>query len=209
MIVRKNFGGSDVAFEPFVDQNTVMVNATQMGKVFKKKPVDFLKLDSTQNFISVLERKYGNKIIDPKSTFSFSLNESQGEDLHLDSTIFTSENILKVIHGGQENGTWMHRLLALKFAAWLNAEFELWVYETTEEIMFGYSREQDQSIRRTVLIQHEMKQIEKNLERSGEDFDRYMKLQNQLVIERSIRASGTKQRFRDFYKFFVSTMKSN
>lgn len=209
MIVKKSFGGSEVAFEPFIDENSVMVNATQMGKVFRKKPVDFLKIDSTQNFIAVLEKKYGNKIIDEKSTFSFTLSAGQGEDLHLESSIFTSSNILKVTHGGQENGTWMHRLLALKFAAWLNAEFELWVYEISEEIMFGFSREQDESIRKTVILQHELKQIEKKADKTGEDFVRYIKIQEQLMLERTARANSTRTRFREFYRFFVTTMKSN
>jgi hypothetical protein len=31
----------------------------------------------------------------------------------------------------------MHRKLALKFAAWLNADFELWVFDVIEKIMFG------------------------------------------------------------------------
>jgi hypothetical protein len=30
----------------------------------------------------------------------------------------------------QRSGTWMHRILALKFAAWLSPKFELWVYST-------------------------------------------------------------------------------
>ena len=208
-IVKKTFGGSTVAFEPFIADQNVMVNATQMGKVFKKKPVDFLKLDSTKNFIAVLEKKYGNRIIEEKSTFSFVISSDQGEDLHLENEISTSVNVLKVIHGGQENGTWMHRLLAIKFAAWLDSEFELWIYEITEEIMFGYSREQDQSIKRTVIIQQEMKEIEKKADRSGQDFDRYMKLQTQLTYERTLRSQVTKQRFREFYKFFVSKMKNN
>ena len=209
MIVKKVFGGSDVAFEPLIGQNAVMVNATQMGKVFKKKPVDFLKLDSTKSFIAVLEKKYGNKIIDKKSTYSFSLNECQGEDLHLDSTILTSVNVLKVLHGGQENGTWMHRLLALKFAAWLNSDFELWVYETIEEIMFGYSKENDESIRRTVVMQFEMKQIEKKPEKTSEDFDRYMKLRDDMQHERTLRSQTTKQRFREIYRYFKDTLRNN
>jgi hypothetical protein len=31
----------------------------------------------------------------------------------------------------------MHRTLAVKFAAWLHADFELWVYDTIEKILSG------------------------------------------------------------------------
>lgn len=188
-IVKKSFGGTDVSFEPFVVENNVMVNATQMAKAFGKNVTDFLKIDSTQKFIEAF---------------------CSTENIQLGGEFLPTGKVVKIQKGDPSvRGTWMHRILALKFAAWLDPFFEIWVYKTIEEILFGYSRENDESIRRTVLVQFEMKQIEKNPERTGEDFDRYMKLQNQLVAERTIRASTTKQRFRDFYKFFISSIKSN
>jgi len=39
-----------------------------------------------------------------------------------------------VIHG-DGGGTWMHEKLALKFAAWLSPEFELWIYDRIKELM--------------------------------------------------------------------------
>ena len=41
----------------------------------------------------------------------------------------------------------MHRILALKFAAWLNPELELWVYETIDEILFGEYAELEAKIK--------------------------------------------------------------
>ncbi len=183
-IVKKTFGGSTIEFEPFIGKNNVMVNATEMAKIFGKKVENFTRIDSTQNFIAECLKNANRRFLE-------------------------IENEEDLIVSKQKSGTWMHRILALKFAAWLNPAFELWVYSTIEEIMFGFSREQDQSIQRTVLIQHEMKAIEKKPDRTGEDFDRYMKLQTQLTYERTLRSQVTKQRFREFYKFFVSTMKSN
>lgn len=86
----------------------VMVNATQMAKPFgKKQPADFLRLDQTKEFADALSTRYG-----------ISHNE-----------------ILKVLKGGSTQGTWMHQKLALKFAGWLNPDFELWVYERIEELL--------------------------------------------------------------------------
>jgi hypothetical protein len=183
-IFKKTFGGSTIEFEPFIANNNVMVNATEMAKIFNKQVVAFLRNEDTKNFISECLKSENSHFLGIK-------NESD------------------LIISKQRSGTWMHRVLALKFAAWLNPAFELWVYQVIEEIMFGYSREQDQSIQRTVLIQHEMKQIEKKPDRTGEDFDRYMKMQAQLTYERTLRSQVTKQRFREFYKFFVSNLRIN
>ncbi|WP_088656237.1 phage antirepressor KilAC domain-containing protein [Geofilum rhodophaeum] len=43
--------------------------------------------------------------------------------------------VLEVTHGGRSAGTWMHQKLALKFAAWLSPDFELWVYDRIEELL--------------------------------------------------------------------------
>lgn len=188
-IVKKTFGGSEVAFEPFVTENNVMVNATQMAKAYGKEVYDFLRINGTQKLIEAY---------------------CQTEDLRYGDEFSPHGKVVKIQKGDPSvSGTWMNRILAIKFAAWLDPFFELWILKTIDEIMFGYSREQDQSIQRTLIIQHEMKQIEKNPERSGEDFDLYMKLQNQLVYERTIRSAATKQRFREFYKTLSPSFKTS
>ena len=94
----------------------------------------------------------------------------------------------------------MHRVLAIKFAAWLDPDFEVWIYSTIEELMFGFSRDQDQSIMRAVVIQQEMSMIAKKMDREAGDFERYLKLQMELNNERSKRAQNTKTRFREIYQ---------
>lgn len=39
-------------------------------------------------------------------------------------------NSVILAKAGNAGGTWMHKLLAYKFAAWLSPEFELFVYKT-------------------------------------------------------------------------------
>lgn len=41
--------------------------------------------------------------------------------------------ILKVNKGGINQGTWMHRLLAYDFAAWLSAKFRLFVFKVFDQ----------------------------------------------------------------------------
>ena len=110
------YNGHNISFD-FGNGNR-MINATEMAKAFGKKPAHFLRIKQTQDFINVL---------------------IQVANLQL-------EKIIKVIHGGNQHGTWMHEKLALKFAAWLSPEFEVWVYDKIHELLQkGYTNLQPQS----------------------------------------------------------------
>lgn len=108
------YEGQYISFE--FTKGSKMINATQMSKPFKGKMVGgFLRLQGTKDFITFLERRYA--------------------DLHIADNQPTRE-VLKVIKGGlQHQGTWMDERLALKFAAWLSPEFEMWVYDRIYELL--------------------------------------------------------------------------
>ena len=102
-----------IAFE-FSGENN-LINATQMAQSFPGKKVnDFLRLKNTKDFVTALEARYGN-----------SRNGN------------TNREVLRVVQGGtpELQGTWMDELLAIKFAGWLNAEFEIWMYERVRELL--------------------------------------------------------------------------
>jgi hypothetical protein len=92
--------------------NNVMVNATEMAKMFDKRVDVFLKTDHVKAFMSVLE---------------FTPYGGNSEGLTRADLVQTKGHM----------GTYMHRLLALKFAAWLDPAFEVWVYTTIDTIVFG------------------------------------------------------------------------
>ncbi len=90
-----------------------MVNATEMAKAFGKKVSNFTRLNQTKDFIKVLESRYSD---------------------------VSNGNVYKAsrqVKGGvpELQGTWFDEKLALKFAAWLNPEFELWVWERIYELL--------------------------------------------------------------------------
>src|SRR5680860_1429072 len=97
------------------DEN-VMVNATEMAKTFGKRIDVFLKSEATNSFIEVLKSPPNGGGLIPIP-----------ED--------------KIIAFKGRNGKYFHRLLALKFAAWLDPVFEVWVYLTIEQIKFGHYKE--------------------------------------------------------------------
>lgn len=107
-IVKFEFNQQLIDFE--LSEN-LMVNATQMAKIFGKDVPDFLILKQTKDFISEC------------------LNNQNSGYLGIEK-----EDDLVV--SKQKSGTWMHRILALKLAAWLDPKFELWVYLTIDSILF-------------------------------------------------------------------------
>lgn len=108
-ITEFKFNNQSVIFD--LSQPSIMVNATQMAKLFNRRIDFFLKTEETKAYI--------------KEMIIYS--KEKGEPL-------TEKQICYAVKNG---ATWMHRVLALKFAAWLNPKFELWVYSTIEKILLG------------------------------------------------------------------------
>lgn len=108
------YEGQTVEFD-FGNDN-IMVNATEMANIFGKRVSDFLQNQETKAFIDVLKL----------TPISVSLASMSDDEI--------------MVNKGR-SGLWMHRILALKFAAWLDPKFEVWVYFTIDKIMFGTLRE--------------------------------------------------------------------
>jgi len=159
------FNGNEVSFV-LDKENKVMVNATEMAKIYGKYPKDFLILDNTKSFINECLKKENSPFLGIESE----------ED---------------VVISKQKSGTWMHRVLALKFAAWLNSAFELWVYSTIENLLFGRHVKREQSFERTILLQKELDELCNKLDKTGDDFDRYLHIQRELKHEAAVRKSLT------------------
>ena len=87
----------------------------------------------------------------------------------------------------------MHRILALKFAGWLSPAFEIWIYNTIETILVGKLIERLKSLERSLRLQTELQHIKDKIQKTGEDFERYLEIERQLKHERSIRKSLTSE----------------
>ena len=83
-------------------------------RFLKKDVFGFLRLDSTKAYIQAY---------------------CQTADLRSENEFSPEGKLVKVVNGGRNNGTWMERSVALKFAAWLSPKFEVWVYKTIDEIL--------------------------------------------------------------------------
>lgn len=111
-ITKFEYKGTPILFE-YAD-GVKMINATEMAKPFGKLVGNFLRLSITKNYTKLLESRYSHLNIGVKA-----------------------RPVLRVIKGGSPElqGIWMDEKLALKFAAWLSPEFELWVYDKIHELL--------------------------------------------------------------------------
>lgn len=123
-----------------LDKN-VMVNATEMAKVFDKRIDVFLKAEHTKAFIEAL-----------KLQFEFPPYGGNSEAKQTGKSV-------QIIDARGHMGTYFDRRLALKFAAWLNPDFEVWIYSTIDEIMFGSYKQHWQAHARQEMAKAQMQHI--------------------------------------------------
>lgn len=82
-------------------------NATTAAEHFNKRPIDWLKLDSTKEYLSVLA----------------------------DLLNCEESSLLKTRRGRYQGGTWLHPRLAVRFSQWLDARFAVWCDLQIESII--------------------------------------------------------------------------
>lgn len=86
--------------------DAVMVSATEMAKPFGKQPKDWLKTQSTKEFLNTLSEV--RKIL--------------------------PSDLVRVING-DGGGTWFHEDVAMEFARWLSPKFAIWCNDRIKELM--------------------------------------------------------------------------
>jgi hypothetical protein len=147
--VIKTYLESQITFDTLANEE-VMVNVTDIARHFGKKPVHFLRLPSTKELLLALVEDANNGIAENLGvTFSHSQNP-----------FFTEEDFVKTVQSGRANGTWMHRHLAIEFAAWLDVKFKLWMLRTIEEIMRGIDQERVDRLKEKSKRQVRISQLE-------------------------------------------------
>ncbi len=143
---------SSIEFE--FNSSNVMVNATQMASVFGRQVVAFMRNENTKSFVEACL----------KSENSHFLNVKSESDL---------------IISKQKSGTWMHRVLALKFAAWLNPDFEVWVYSKIDQLLFGNIKARVSYLKSKTYYKTKIKEVSEKLS-DNEDFKLYQEYQKKI-----------------------------
>ena len=171
------FNGKTIDFE--INDKNVMVNATQMAAVFGKKINDFMRLEATKAFVNVC------------------LNNGNSRFLK----VFSQSDLY---YSQQQKGTFMHRVLALKFAAWLNPDFELWVYATIDDILFGSHQEDERDRREIARLETEIQKKTKALEQLPLQLE-LEQLNKELKKRRKMIKLRDRQSISDYLPLFKET----
>lgn len=101
------YEGEDIFFND--NAGVVYINATQMGKKFGKRPVDWLKSQQAKEYI-----------------------KAYSEVLSV-----TSADLVRIRKGGNDKdlqGTWLYRDIDLEFARWLDPKFSIWCNNVVKEL---------------------------------------------------------------------------
>lgn len=170
------FEENEITFNLSKD-NGMMINATEMAKIYGKQVNEFMTNERTVLFIKECLNNGNSRYI----------NINSETDLY---------------RTNQKSGTFMHRILALKFAAWLSPVFELWVFSTIERLLFGKHVEREKSFEKTISLQNELETLVNKPEKTGADFERYMDIQKLLNREKYYRSSLTKENYNELEIMF-------
>lgn len=95
------------------DEN-VMVNATEMAKLFDRKTKYYLETDATKKLIQC---------------FSEGIYDGEKE-------IIRAVKTDQIIQDRGRNGIYFHRELAIDFAGWLDTQFKRWLLFVIDQILF-------------------------------------------------------------------------
>lgn len=114
------YDGHDIEFELSSD---LMINATEMGKIFGRAPKDYTRLDRSKAFIA-------------ECLNWARLDEANPEKRAISPFIgVKAEN--QLVKKTQKKGTWMNRIVALDFASWLDPKFAVWMYIMVDRVLFN------------------------------------------------------------------------
>lgn len=134
------------------ERQNVMVNATQMAKIFGTDVFQFTRIEDTKRFIQACLKPQNCGLLGIKTE----------EDL---------------IVSRQKSGTWMHRVLALKFAAWLDSDFEVWVFSTIDEIIYGHYKDHRDATLEKLHVKEELARKKTELLRENPELHDFFVLQ--------------------------------
>lgn len=101
-----SYNGSKITFS--FSEKCIMINATKMAKPFGKYPKDWLRLNAAEEFLKAL---------------------SSVRQIPLTGLVYKKQG------GSGEQGTWMHKDVAIEFARWLSPMFAIWCNDRIEELL--------------------------------------------------------------------------
>lgn len=97
----------------------------------------------------------------------------------------------RIIDNRGRNGIYFERRLALKFAAWLSPEFEFWVYDVIDDILFGSAKAVGKKLTEKEKAKKELSNIVENI--YATDNKEAIQLLNQLQLVKDLEKEANKE----------------
>lgn len=197
------YNGKTIDFS--LADNNIMINATQMAAAFDKRVNNFLRNETTQFYIKALEKHFTKMNNLPQNGGRLGQNEGKNTPIltHFVGRITENEgenipilppNSGRIIDYRGRNGVFFERRLALKFAAWLDVEFEIWIYTTIDRLLLGHFRELKEATTEKLLAQQALEDKRKELLRKyPNDFAEFLAIENKLNLSNKRRARALKE----------------
>ena len=114
-------------------------NATEIAALFGKRPVAWLRLPETEQYIAALCRREVQKQADSNTGLSRITQPELGEQSAAPQQILKvrKSHFIKTKSGRYGGGTWLHPKLAVPFARWCDVDFSIWCDEQIAELLSG------------------------------------------------------------------------
>ena len=155
------FNGKVIEFN--LSETDVMVNATEMAKLYGQRPYAYLRQQETKKLIEELQKMpfkafncVGDTHLNTLNTlFSFEVGINSADNVPILHT--------KKGRGGDGGATWMHRYLALDFAGWLDVKFKVWMIITIDNLIHEYGRQTKDTVCRRAKLHDKKEALIKKL----------------------------------------------
>ena len=147
-------------------QNTdeLYFNASLMARQFDKKTDDFLRLQSTKEYVDEI------------------IEDSQVGNSRL-------ENLIRITHGGKYRGTWLHKELAYEFAGWLSPIFRRNLHKWVEQRL----KDEHQSLQNRLTLKTDFLPLTNAIQSAHED-PKFYHFSNECdLINRLVTGMSAKQ----------------
>ena len=150
-----------------IDKQKNLVNITKIAKAFNKKVNDWLRLTTTKRFLEAF----------------FAKNPMR-------------EN-LATVKGGNNQGTWVSKKLAIKFSEWISVEFEIFANEQLDKLF------NNQTMPKKLSIQDILKLNTLTIQKL-ESRNKFLENQNTKLVNRNLEVKTQKE-----YKWKENVLKND
>jgi hypothetical protein len=173
-LITEQFKGCSISIRP-IDNYW---NLTQMAQSVGKRIDKFLKSEGTKDYASALAYRLNSQVVE-----EYGQNGVSELKLYIPRVSSDTPNgviemverkslkpLIEVYKGGvpELQGTWGHQRLALKFAAWLKPDLEVWVFEVIEKLFTeGQVRLIDELSIQNAMLEHQYNQALYRMDSAG------------------------------------------